>query len=133
MPGHSGTDNETANLMSLQPELNYWNKYEHQFLLQTLQKAHEEGRLSCGIKAVWNTATHRRGVLLVVEENLMSPGGQEGANAFTRPVADPYHTKDLVDDIIEKVLKGGGDVEFVEPGTLSHFQQIALIEFHQSQ
>jgi hypothetical protein len=95
--------------MPLQSELHHGNKNKHQLLLQQLYKAHQEGKLSCGAKAVWNTATHRKGLLLVVEENYL---------------------KDLVDDIIEKVLNDGGDVEFVETGALSSFQQIALIEFN---
>ena len=35
-------------------------------------------------------------------------------------------TKDAVDDIIEKVLENGGDVEFVED--LKEYNKIALIE-----
>lgn len=95
--------------MNSQNDLHPWNKHQLRFLLH---KAHEDGKLCCGLKAVWNTATHRKGRLLVVEENFM---------------------EELVDDIIEKVLKDGGDVEFVEQGVLSGYQQIALIEFHQTQ
>ncbi len=95
--------------MNLQYDLHPWNKHQLRFLLH---KAHEDGKLCYGLKAVWNTATHRKGRLLVVEENFM---------------------EELVDDIIEKVLKDGGDVEFVAQGTLSGYQQIALIEFHQTQ
>jgi stalled ribosome rescue protein Dom34 len=96
--------------MSLQQsDLHPSNKHQLRFLLH---RAHEDGKLCYGLKAVWNTATHRRSRLLVVEETFMG---------------------ELVDDIIEKVLKDGGDVEFVEQGTLSGYQQIALIEFHQAQ
>ncbi len=80
----------------------------YRMLLQQLNKAREAGKLSCGIKAVWNTATHKKGRLLVLE--------------------DPYTMKEVIDDIIEKVLKNGGDVEFVAQGTLSEFQEIVLIE-----
>ncbi|NII27796.1 hypothetical protein HB364_22125 [Pseudoflavitalea sp. X16] len=135
LPGSFDTSNETAILMTLQSELHHWNKHKHRYLIQKLYKAHKDGKLSCGIKEVWNTATHRRGQLLVVEENFTSPCRmeREGASAFTRSADDPYNMKDLVDDIIEKVLKDGGDVEFVDQGTLSSFQQIALIEFRQSE
>ena len=122
--------------MTLQPELHHWNKNRRHLLLQKLHSAREEGALSCGVKEVWNAATHKRGLLLVVEENFISvmPAGTDKENtyAFARPVEDPFYRKDLVDDIIEKVLKDGGDVEFVETGTLTGFQQIALIHFHQS-
>lgn len=119
MPTSIDTMDEAAMLMTIEPEMKLWNKHKARFLLKKLHKAQEEGKLSAGIKAVWNTATHHRSQLLVIEENV--------------PAVGPYHMKDLVDDIIGKVLKDGGDVEFVVPGTLSDFQQIALIEFHQSQ
>lgn len=119
LSGQFDTANEAAILMALQPAMKLWNKHKDGFLLKKLHKAQEEGKLSAGIKAVWNTATHHRSQLLVIEENF--------------PAIGPYHMKDLTDDIIGKVLKDGGDVEFVEQGTLSDFQQIALIEFHQSQ
>lgn len=79
-------------------------------ILVQLEKAGEAGRLSKGIKAVYNTATHRRGTLLIIEEELEN------------------NCKEVIDDIMEKVLKAGGDVEFVAPGTLLAYGQIALIE-----
>jgi hypothetical protein len=79
-------------------------------LLLQLDKACHAGKLSRGIKEVWNTATHRRGILLVVEEDY------------------PVVSKEVIEDIMEKVLKGGGDVEFVEAGILDAYQHIALIE-----
>ncbi|MBO9562658.1 MAG: hypothetical protein J7621_07785 [Niastella sp.] len=105
----------TAILKILQPKLDHWNLCQHQFLLQQLDKAQQTGKLFCGIKAVCDTATHHRNQLLVIEEGL------------------PYGTQDIVDDIIENVLKDGGNVEFVPPGTLAAYQQIALVVFHQSQ
>lgn len=137
LPGNFDRTNETAILMSLQPELHHWNKHKQRFLLQQLHKANKKGKLSCGVKEVWNAATHRRGQLLVVEENFVSSvrseQDKEVIYAFTRTVDDPYYLKDLVDDIIEKVLNDGGDVEFVEKGTLSRYQQIALIEYHEQE
>lgn len=133
LPGHFDPLTETDILMALQPELHHWNKNKRQLLLQQLHQAREEGRLSCGVKEVWNAATHRRGRLLVVEDHFTAgePGQEKDAlYGFMRTTDDPWYMKDLVDDIIEKVLKDGGDVEFVEPGALSSFQQIALIENH---
>ena len=80
----------------------------YRMLLQQLNTARAAGKLSCGVKEVWNTATHKKGQLLVVE--------------------DAYTMKDVIEDIIEKVLKDGGDVEFVAQGTLREFQEIVLIE-----
>lgn len=79
-------------------------------LLQQLDDARMAGKLSMGIKAVWNTATHRQGSLLLVEEDY------------------PFNSQEVIDDIMEKVLKAGGDVEFVQPGMLTAYQHIALVE-----
>jgi hypothetical protein len=134
--GQFDTSNEAAILMALQPALNQWNKHKHRLLLKKLHKAREERKLSCGITEVWNTVTHRRAQLLVVEQNFMSPGyretNKEMPTTFTGMAVERMQLKDQVDDIIEKVLKDGGNVEFAEQGTLSDFQHIALIEFHQS-
>jgi hypothetical protein len=35
-----------------------------------------------------------------------------------------------VDDVIEKVLENGGDVEFVDEGVLKDYHHIALILFY---
>ena len=45
-------------------------------------------------------------------------------------VENPFYIKDAVDDIMEKVLANGGDVEFVENGALHEYGKIALIQFY---
>ncbi|AXY77932.1 hypothetical protein D3H65_29805 [Paraflavitalea soli] len=79
-------------------------------LLHQLDNARKAGKLSSGMKEVWNAATHRRATLLLVEEDY------------------PFNSREVIEDIMEKVLKTGGDVEFVAPGILLHYQHIALIE-----
>lgn len=81
-----------------------------ELLLQQLTRAYQSGKLSKGIKEVYNAATHRRATLLLIEED------------FT------YGSREVLDDIMEKVLKAGGDVEFVEPGLLAAYDPIVLIE-----
>ena len=78
-------------------------------LLQQLNDARVTGKLSMGLKEVYNTATHRRAKLLLVEE-------------------DYSNSQEVVDDVMEKVLKAGGDVEFVEAGLLTAYDHIVLIE-----
>ena len=38
--------------------------------------------------------------------------------------------KDAVDDVIEKVIAGGGDVEFVDEGMLREWNRIVLIGYY---
>ena len=44
-------------------------------------------------------------------------------------IKNSFYIKDAVDDIIEKVIACGGDVEFVDEGILKDFSKIALIEY----
>lgn len=85
------------------------SRNKHQ-LLQQLNDAHSKGKLAMGIKAVYNAATHRRALLLLIEED------------------HTFVSQEVLDDVLEKVLKAGGDVEFVEAGMLTAYDHIALIE-----
>ncbi len=40
------------------------------------------------------------------------------------------YIRDAVDDVIEKVLEKGGDVEFVDKDLLSNYQHIALVHYY---
>jgi hypothetical protein len=99
-----------------------------------MEKAADGGKLVTGMQDVWKHAAQHRGRLLIVEKNFMSrdqPGEREQV-IFMQP--QPYnrfsYIKDAVDDVIEKVLETGGDVEFVEDGSLDEQQHIALIEYY---
>lgn len=71
---------------------------------------------------------------LVLEKNYMY-AAQHGAteSEIYKPV-EPYNKfsiiKDAVDDVIEKVLENGGDVEFVDEGVLDKYHHIALIQYY---
>ena len=38
--------------------------------------------------------------------------------------------KDVVDDLIERVLQDGGDVQFAEDGELAEYGHIVLIQYY---
>jgi hypothetical protein len=50
------------------------------------------------------------------------------------PPEEPYNKysciKDAVDDVIEKVLQHGGDVEFVDEGMLKDYGHIVLVQYY---
>ena len=50
--------------------------------------------------------------------------------AFAGENGSPLFLKDAVDDVIEKVLASGGDVEFVDEGLLDQYGHIAVIEYY---
>lgn len=110
-----------------------WKAVGQQNTLAKLQKASLAGKLVWGIKNVWSQALHHKGSLLVVEENYMYPA-QHGSsidevicNAIGSDNTFSY-VKDVVDDVIEKLLLDGGGVEFVEEGLLEAYQHIAFIQ-----
>jgi hypothetical protein len=118
----------------LRPYVDNWKKVKMDDLRHQMEKAADSGKLSSGIREVWKQATNHKGRLLIVEKNFMVTA-QQGASedVIYMPVA-PYnkfsYIKDAVDDIIEKVLETGGDVEFVEEGTLTDHQHISLIQHY---
>jgi ribosomal protein L7Ae-like RNA K-turn-binding protein len=107
-----------------------WNKTKQKEVVDRLEEAAGNKKLAVGIKDVWKEAMNKKGRLLVVEKNYMYPAVHDGSpGGITETILPNQHfsgIKDAVDDVIEKVLENGGDVEFVTEGTLKDFQRIAL-------
>ena len=68
---------------------------------------------------------------MIVEEHFTFAAEQGEREDIIHAVEEPYnkfsYLKDAVDSVIEKVLEYGGDVEFVEDGSLADYNHIALI------
>lgn len=118
----------------LKPYLENWKKVKQDALRQKMEEAADSGKLAVGIGDVWKQASQHRGQLLIVEKNFMCPAQQGPRDEIIFMPSEPYnkfsYIKDAVDDIIEKVLEDGGDVEFVEEGVLTDFQHISLIQHY---
>jgi len=93
----------------LRPYLNDWQQVRQTDLINKIKAAGEENKVSKGIREVWKASTGRNARLLVVEKGFM---GNE------------------VDVVMEKVLAGGGDVQFVEDGALKEYGRISLIRYY---
>jgi hypothetical protein len=119
---------------ALQPYVADWKKVKQIDLKHQLDAAMGSRKLATGMQDVWKEATHKKGRLLVVEKNFMYPA-QHGAEEDIiykeemQNAADLY-IKDAVDDVIEKVLENGGDVEFVDDEVLNEYGHIALIQYY---
>lgn len=112
----------------LQPQLQDWEKLKQQSILQDIEKARDQHILSCGMKNVRNTAIHNNSRLLVIEKDFaISKNDQESGQYMNRP-GIPFYIKSPVDDVIEKVLKNGGDIEFVDK--LQNCDHIALVQYY---
>jgi hypothetical protein len=116
------------------PYTRHWQEMKEKALLLQIQQAMSENKLEYGIRQVWKAASQKRGRLLLVEKNFIYPAHQ-GAEPESISRADfslnnPFYIKDAVDDVMEKVLEAGGDIEFVGDDLLKAFGRIALIRYY---
>jgi hypothetical protein len=86
------------------------------------------------MRDVWREAMSRKGRLLVVGKNYMYAAQREGKEEMIYKAVEPFnkfsYIKDAVDEVIEKVLENGGDVEFVDEEVLKAYEQIVLLQFY---
>ncbi|MBS1610152.1 MAG: hypothetical protein JSS70_15625 [Bacteroidetes bacterium] len=126
------TEEELAE--TLKPFLNNWKKMKAEGLRHEMEKAADDGKLATGIINVWNQVARHKGQLLIVEKNYLFTAWKSGNDEIISKPEEPYNKfsciKDGVDDLIEKVLKDGGDVEFVDDGELKEYNHIALIQYY---
>jgi hypothetical protein len=118
----------------IKPYIEKWKKGKEKELLKQLEAAADKKKLAAGIKEVWHEVINKHGKLLVVEKNYIYAGRHGGRKDV---IAEPLDTgnsfsliEDAVDDLIEKILVDGGDVEFVDSGVLEDYQHIALVKYY---
>ena len=118
----------------LQPHIADWKKVKQKELLNQLDEAAGKKKLAAGMKEVWREAMNRKGRLLVVEKNYMYPAEHGSREEIINKAEGTYnefsYIKDAVDDVMEKVLENGGDVEFVDENMLKDYDRIALIQYY---
>ena len=118
--------------ITLQACLQDWKNLKQQKCMQEVAKAMNDYKLSFGIQNVWLTANHKNCRLLVVEKDFVYPAyfskNNDEYNQYKAGTGTPFYIKDLVDEVIEKVVKNGGDVEFVDE--LKNYDHIALLEYN---
>lgn len=118
----------------LRPHIADWQKVMQKDVLNQLEEAANHKKLAIGMRDVWKDAMNHKGRLLVVEKNYMYAAQQGDSPDDIQEAIEPYNKfsniKDAVDDVIEKVLTNGGDVEFVDADVLKDYQHIALVTFY---
>ncbi|MGE5106403.1 MAG: hypothetical protein ACM3H8_02585, partial [Sphingobacteriales bacterium] len=133
VPGNYEEATESEIRKTLAPYINDWKKVKQDNILHQLDAAMSAGKLVTGIVKAWKKVTEKNSRLLVVEKNYIYP-----AQHVTETEIIPHDPsginglfiKDAVDDVIEKVLVNGGDVEFVDEGLLKDYNHIALIQYY---
>jgi hypothetical protein len=99
-------------------------------LIKELEEKQGGHMVTSGIQNVWQAAKEGKGLKLLVEKDFRKSGfvTDAGQQLHIRPPEKAYITvTDAVDDIMEMVLKMGGQVFFTENTLLKDFQHIALI------
>jgi hypothetical protein len=118
----------------LQPHITDWQKVKQKDLLNQLKEAAGKNKLATGMREVWREAMNQKGRLLVVEKNYMFAAEHGSKEGIIYKAIEPYnkfsYIKDAVDDVMEKVLENGGDVEFVDETVLKDYNHIALIQYY---
>jgi len=118
----------------LEPHITDWKKVMQKDLLNQLEEASGKKKLAVGMKEVWREAMNHKGRLLLVEKNYMYPAEHSGVEGVIQQPEGTYskfsYIKDAVDNVMEKVLETGGDVEFTDEGVLKDYQHIAMLLYY---
>jgi hypothetical protein len=130
---HGNLDSATESelLKALEPQLKNWDAIREDHLQQQLKIARGDNKLITGIRNVWMRANLKHKQLLIVEKAFYCPAliTEKGETVFADDnKGNVMIAKDAVDDVIEKVLANGGDVEFVDD--LRDHNRIALMDCH---
>ena len=133
IPGNFEEKTEAEFHSTMTPYLNNWKIVLQKRVKNQIEDAMDHKKLAVGIQEVWKAASQKRGRLLIVEKNYIYPAqlgsSLENISKKDDVVKNAFYIKDAVDDIIEKVLSSGGDVEFVDEGILKDYNKIELIEY----
>jgi hypothetical protein len=109
-----------------------WKNVMQKDLLNRLEEAAAKNKLAVGMQDVWREAMGHKGRLLVLEKDYMYAAQYMDSGVPINQAILPYskfsYLKDAVDDVIEKVLEHGGDVEFVDRNVLKDYKHIALVQ-----
>ncbi len=99
-------------------------------VLEELNTAQGAQRVVTTMSDIWRVAHVGRGAKLIVEEGFNYPARVNAEGTGLDPIdvpRDPDDLDDAVDEVIETMLAKGGEVVFVDDGSLSQYQRIALI------
>ena len=104
-------------------------------LLLKVEKADNDHLLCYGIQEVWKELSMKNGRELILEKNFVKaaihsdvPGEVTTYEAEKAEFPIQY----AVDDLIEMAMAQGGEIKFVEDGSLGKYRRVALIKYHAS-
>ena len=117
--------------MAIEPTVNDWENMREKFILNRLNIAERNDRLLKGMSNVRDQVIKGKGTLLVIEDNFPAPADSGNGDAALHQAIGHYskysYVQDAVDELIEKMIEKGADVEFVKEGVLKESGRIALV------
>ncbi|MBK6873870.1 MAG: hypothetical protein IPK24_00210 [Kineosporiaceae bacterium] len=130
VPGSLVTSPTTELVPRIRVVLEQYLVSRHQEAIELLHRRAGEGRVASGIQAAWRAAHAERPEMLVVEESYVHPArlGPDDTVIDPEPhgLDAPDVIDDLVDELIEAVLRRGGWVAFAEDDALQAHGRVAL-------
>jgi len=108
-----------------------WDKVIERNLHNCILNASAENKLVTGIKPVWREAMNHKSSLLIIEKDFQCNDAGETSEEVIQKAIEPYssfsYIRNTTDEIIEKVLEDGGDVEFAAENSLDEYDHIVLV------
>lgn len=129
--GSYGNSSKEEIAKAIEPSIIKLRETAQQKTMDKLEEALNTKEYASGIKDVWRAAKEKKGRLLIVEKDF-SCAAKMGKDDYTLITdgfdkKDPDVIADIVDDVIEIVLKNNGDIVFVDNGKLTDHKGITLI------
>lgn len=108
-----------------------WQQKREKYLLTQIKKALDRNQLITGIEQIgYEVLKSGRRILILEKEFVIDSQGEKNEELFG-PIVQKYNkfsnVKNQVDEIIEKILVSGGDVELVNKSVLENYGPIALV------
>lgn len=125
-------DESGANLVKeVWPAIKEMTVSKNRARIAELKKSISAGNFLSDMNEIWKAVQEGRGKTIFVEEGYHQPAtinvDDELTLINTDEISTKYDNDDIVDDVIEYNLKYGGDVVFLEKGSLENFNKIALV------
>ncbi|HEV9037165.1 MAG TPA: hypothetical protein VGQ51_11110 [Puia sp.] len=100
----------------LHPMLDNWGQVTSQLLLLQMEKAAEAGKLVVGIEEVRKAARCSNSRIVIIEKEYADTAS--------------FYKQDPIDEVVEKVLENGGEIEKLDKNSLAKYGPIALIRYY---
>jgi hypothetical protein len=132
LPGKFNAFSEADLADELAQYIDNWAVINQIYFKNILDDAERKNRLAAGIKEVWEEAMNGKDKLLLIDSDYATVSNCEGDGLFISACETHYnkfsYIKNAVDEIIERLLESGADVEFVDGELLKDYNKIALVK-----